>query len=153
LVALVVSVLTFLWTAVPAIYDYATEPSAQLDIRPAAAVSGPHLFQVEGQSDNIDAAHGDLWLVLRAESNQSYYPVDRISPDPDGHWSINPNDVVLSTPGLYTLYLYLVDSSASAILRATADKDTHAVADQAEGLPAIPSGAQYMDAKTITRTQ
>lgn len=100
--------------------------------------------EIEGHAGDLPSPDQDFWLVVRPDVAATFYPVDRLTVQSDGSWTVP--DVRLATTGRFHVIIFLASSGASEQFRSYREENV----DNA-GLPALPDGASQLDSITIVR--
>jgi hypothetical protein len=132
------------------VYDHFSLTSVSISNPiPNASLIGPDHTAL-GTAKNIPADN-DLWLVVRTEDVGQWYPVGRISVNPDGSWS---TDFSLGDPGpnnagVFEIYVYLVGSQYSGII--ADDENKIEKNGYRQGLSSMPAGPTLTASVVVQR--
>lgn len=107
-------------------------------------------YTVVGTAKDVPS-DSDLWMVVRTEYDGDWYPVNRITINPDDSWT---DDVDLGgdgpgSAGIYEIYVYLVGSQYTGAL--AADVKQIEKASYEHGVPNMPAGPLLLQSVVVKR--
>lgn len=142
LASVILALIAIVITVIPPVYGWWTRTDVSFARPVDDSTTDQNTINASGSVSNPPQADRDIWLVVRPQTANRYYPIERLVLQPDDSWEVL--DIPLGEVGHYQIYTYLTDSAASSEF--LQHLEANATLADPPGMLTPPQGAEFLTA-------